>query len=157
MTDSTEQTEPTEQTEQVEQQDQESQTTDTTEQPDTANKAGREAAKYRRQLRDTEAERDTLRQQLDAARRSIVASSKAAARLDPAAREAAFADVDVNTMFNNDGTTNTEAIQAHVQNLRTTAPYMFPSLIIPNEGKTPSDRSMPRQDFSEAFSPPNTR
>lgn len=34
----------------------------------TSNRANKEAAKYRRQLRDTEAERDTLRTQLDAAR-----------------------------------------------------------------------------------------
>lgn len=49
-------------------------------------KPAREAAKYRRQLRDTEAERDELRDQLTTARREIVAESirRSGSGVDPA-------------------------------------------------------------------------
>lgn len=40
--------------------------------PVETDRAGKEAARYRRQLRDTEAERDTFRAERDAARRALV-------------------------------------------------------------------------------------
>lgn len=57
-------------------------------------KAGKEAAKYRRRLRDTEAERDTLREQLDAARRAIVETHAAQHLTKPSALWVTGASVD---------------------------------------------------------------
>ena len=46
----------------------------TDEEPEDDTKGGKEAAKYRRRLRETEAERDTLLEQVDTLRRSVVDS-----------------------------------------------------------------------------------
>lgn len=56
-------------------------------------KAGREAAKYRRQLREVETERDTLKGQLDALRRAEVDRQTTEAKLKPAALWASGADL----------------------------------------------------------------
>ena len=48
---------------------------DGTEGPEIGNKAGRDAAKYRRQLRETESERDSLAGNVDSLRRQIVSSN----------------------------------------------------------------------------------
>lgn len=65
--------------------------------------SNREAAKYRRQLRDTETERDGLRDQLTALRRQVVESASGLAR--PQALW--LTDLDVNTLFTDEGTLDT--------------------------------------------------
>lgn len=67
--------------------------------PDTADqgdigKARKEAAKYRTQLRETEAERDQLRDQLAAQRRAIIDHQATARGVDPQLLDAAGINID---------------------------------------------------------------
>lgn len=76
------------------------------EQQDDKTKAGREAAKYRTRLRDTEAERDALREQLTALRRQVVEDASGLAK--PSALW--LSDLDANTLFSDDGRVDTGAM-----------------------------------------------
>lgn len=71
---------------------------------------GREAAKYRRQLRAAEGERDTARQQLAAVRRQT--AEDASGLLKPAGLWAAGVDVD--TLYGDDGRLDRERLREAV-------------------------------------------
>lgn len=86
------------------------------EQPDTPDEKdddrdpGREAAKYRRRLRDAEADRDTGRTRLEALRRQVVEDASGLAK--PGAIWAA--GVDVHALFGEDGRLDREKLTAAV-------------------------------------------
>lgn len=84
---------------------------------------GREAARYRRQLRDTEAERDSLRAERDALRRGHIEQLAQAAG---ATRGADVADVtDIATLLGEDGRVDPERVAARVAELRAERPHWF--------------------------------
>ena len=114
-------------------------------------RGNREAAKYRRQLRDVEAERDALRGQLTAARAELLAQVPGL-RIAEGAHGEVFSEPDA--MFSDDGSLNRAAIDAHVATLRTERPYLFDMqrLYIPAEGRQPESHAVPR-DWKDAFGP----
>ncbi|XAS63108.1 hypothetical protein ACOM2C_06650 [Pseudarthrobacter sp. So.54] len=73
------------------------------------NKAGREAAKYRRQLRDTEAERDTLTGTVDSLRKQLINQNmpRSSSVNSDALWKAGFTPAE---MFAEDGSINTEKL-----------------------------------------------
>lgn len=75
-------------------------------------KPGREAAKYRRQLREAEAERDELRTQLEALRRAEVDRLVTEAKLKPAAVWAA--GTELGNLLAQDGTVDPAKVGAAV-------------------------------------------
>ena len=83
-------------------------TQETDEQTET--KPGREAAKYRRALRETEAERDALREQLTTLRRQAVEDASGLSK--PAGLWAAGVDADV--LFTEAGTLDRDALRTAV-------------------------------------------
>jgi len=114
-------------------------------------RGNREAAKYRRQLRDVEAERDALRGQLTAARAELLAQVPGL-RIAEGAHGEVFSEPDA--MFSVDGSLNRAAIDAHVATLRTERPYLFDMqrLYIPAEGRQPEHVGSSR-GWSDAFGP----
>ena len=80
-----------------------------TDDTETTGNPNKEAAKYRRQLRDVEAERDALTGQVEAMQRAMIESEVARAGYKPAA----FWSRDENTadqFFTDDGTLDTDAL-----------------------------------------------
>lgn len=119
----------------------------------------REAAKYRRQLRDTEAQRDELSASLTQARtellRAAVAEYKIGnSRFNTAALE--DAGLDVNAIFT-EGRINTEALDTQMTALHETKPYMFTEPkhgnIAPREGGTVRNAGKTSTGWQTAFSP----
>lgn len=125
----------------------------------------REAAKYRKQLREVEAERDAAVALVEPARRDLLAAAllkiehvegppEARARrgnLRPEAIE--DAGIDVASMF--DGMAlNTDKVRDELKRVYDTKPYLFvaPRMIIPNIAKTPDNNSY-GSGFESAFSP----
>lgn len=112
----------------------------------------RREARYRRQLRDTEAERDQLAQQLEALRRD---SAEAIARrtiAEPAGLWAA--GVTVEALLAEDGTVDADKVTAAAEDARTrlglaAAPRR--GLVVPSEGSSP--RPTPTPSFEDAFAP----
>lgn len=88
---------------------------ETTEQ-DTTTKPGKEAAKYRTRLRETEAERDTVREQMTTLRRQVAEGASGLAK--PAALWAAGADPA--DLFTDDGQLDPDALSAAVDQARET-------------------------------------
>lgn len=84
-------------------------------------KARREAAKYRRRLRDTEAERDTLAEQLAAMRRSEVERHAAEQLADPG--DLWRSGVEVEQLIADDGGLDSEKIEAAVAELVSERPH----------------------------------
>lgn len=87
-----------------------------------------EAAKYRRQLRDTETERDTLRDSLRAARTELLRSAldgyqvaNTTFNLDALSD----AGLDTDALFTPEGTLNQDALTETMTELATAKPYMF--------------------------------
>ncbi|GAB2562824.1 hypothetical protein [Leucobacter ruminantium] len=96
----------------------------------TPTRASSEAAKYRRQLRATETERDQLRNELDQARRMLLArdldkhtisSADGTLKLHPAA----LADVTLPSAAFTGLTIDTNAVKAFFEELYEAKPYMF--------------------------------
>lgn len=81
-----------------------------TEQTETT-KPGKEAAKYRTRLREAEADRDTVREQMSALRRQVAEGASGLAK--PAALWAAGVDPD--DLFSDDGQLDTEALATAVE------------------------------------------
>lgn len=121
--------------------------------PDEDPRGNREAAKYRKQLRETETERDDLRAALTAARLAVLSGHKSASQIAPTALAEAFTDP--NAMFSPDGTVNSDAIAAHLQQLRAEKPHMFAParMIVPSEGNSPSSHA--GDGWAGAFGPKN--
>lgn len=81
------------------------------EEPDESTKAGREAAKYRRRLRETEAERDSLTEQVNTLRRSV--AEQIAATSGMAKPEALWiGDAVVEDMLDDDGNVDRDRVLA---------------------------------------------
>lgn len=121
-------------------------TTDTTEDTQPAGStANREAAKYRRQLREVEQRAEALEASLASARAQIIKHSTTDYRVgaDTFNTDAlADANLDTAALFTEDGNLDTEALDAALQQLHTDKPYFFAppqKLIVPNEGNSPTD------------------
>lgn len=115
-------------------------TTDTTvPEPAEENRADREAAKYRRQLRDTEKERDTLASRLEALQRAE-AERIAASKIDKGASLWA-SGVSLPDLLDADGNVDQDKVTAAAETAREAlglkAPLRGPML--PNVGRTPED------------------
>lgn len=132
-------------------------------------KAGREAARYRRQLRETEAERDQLleqvqalhRQALTAAARDITVTvtgergNPVTRRLEPTGIDDALEAVDTDGLITSEGTVNTELLNERLAALHHEKPHYFQQpnrLHLPSEGKQPRMKNS-NTDFASAFAP----
>lgn len=102
----------------------------------------REAAKYRRRLRDAETERDQLAQRLEAIQRAEVERLATAARMKPAAVWASGAELA--DLLTEDGAVDeqkvSDAITAAREAFGLAAP---PRNYVPREGSSPSFRPRP--------------
>ena len=131
-------------------------------------KAGREAAKYRRQLREVEAERDGLRGQIAAARDALLAetlSQKIGIGTDPRYPKDVKLDVwddlfsvggiDKAAMFDGDGNLDREALTTALRVTHESRPNLFGPSGIPlpdySQGASPIYATEPT--FTEAFGP----
>ena len=130
----------------------------------------KEAAKYRRQLREAEAERDAAQTLIADARRQLLMSKlptveHAETTTDLAGntstahhgtlRAEALGDsgIDINDVF--DGmTVNEDKLRSELAKIYEEKPYLFvaPRMIVPNEG-TGNDSLNARRGFTAAFSP----
>lgn len=123
-----------------------------TEQPTEAGTA-REAAKYRHQLREAESARDTLAEQLTAARRALAEQIlTAGVDIDGRVMRPAIPDdvfslggLDVASLYGEDGTLDTDALAEAARGLHATRPALFEPAhravlgpYVPPEGKAPS-------------------
>lgn len=155
---------------------------ETPEQPEPAedSKAGREAAKYRRQAREAEAERDALAEQLTAARDEIVrqrlaqpvqievlnadGTRKANFGAEGHQRNVMlnhpddlfrFTDLTPADLFTEDGRLDNERLTAAVAELHQSRPELCgtPKLIVPGVGKVPENMTL-KPAFEAAFAPP---
>lgn len=120
-----------------------------------APKAVREAAKYRRQLREVEGERDTLRAQLDAMRRAAVDAMADAAKVKPAALWASGAQLD--DLLDEAGVVDPAKVTAAIAAARTSlgipaTPYAPPAAGQGNVGRSIYD-GKPEPRFADAFRP----
>lgn len=123
--------------------------------------ANQEAAKRRRQLREVKAERDHLRDQLTAARRQIIRDHALTLEVAPHTKltGAAFddANLEVDTMFSEDGKLSEDALNKSLHELHEAKPYMFEKdlrhgNVAPQEGHT-SPAANSYQEWENAFSP----
>lgn len=125
--------------------------------PENGSKAGREAAKYRRQLREAEAERDSLRASLTTTRGQLVRDALTGYKVNGNTFNIAAlgdAGIDTDSMFSEDGALHLETLDTVMTELAETKPYMFtprPRLVIPGEGNIPDSRET--SAWEEAFTP----
>ncbi|MGN7155437.1 hypothetical protein ACTHRK_04875 [Dietzia cercidiphylli] len=121
-------------------------------QPQPENKAGKEAAKYRTRLRETEAQRDALAEQVTALRRAAVDDRVKAHKVPT---EGFWASgVTLEELLDDDGNLNDDKIKTAadtavetlgLERIGARGPY------VPKEGRTTSPR--PTQSWESAFSP----
>lgn len=127
---------------------------DETEQPEPGapehSNGNREAAKYRRLLREVEAERDRLTQHLAESRVSTLEAHGRSAWILPGAIRDVFPDV--NAVFGEDGTIDAEAYDAQFNQVRKERPYLFEQYVIPNAGRVPESKHI-EPGFEAAFKP----
>lgn len=125
---------------------------------DTEHRNGREAAKYRRQLRDTEQQLEAAQAALTAARGQILRTALTGHKID---RDTFNVDaledsgLDPAELFNEDGALDQDAVDTAMQQLHETKPYLFTPptrLVIPNEGMSPEQQS-PAKTWQDAFAP----
>jgi hypothetical protein len=125
---------------------------DTLEEPTTGN---REAAKYRRQAREAETERDVFREQLTTARAEILRNTVETMRVDrtqklnPAAFDDAITEAD--QYFTPDGGLDKTLLSGHLAAMHTTKPHWFVTdmtglLYVPSEGAY-----MPKRHSSQTW------
>lgn len=120
--------------------------------------SNREAAKYRRQLRETEQKLESVTAALTIARGELLRSNLSDYRVGKLTFNVdAFADagLDVDALFGEDGQIATEAVDAAMTGLLESRPYMFTEpqrLIVPNEGNIP-DNSKFGDAWKDAFKP----
>lgn len=110
-------------------------------------------ARYRRQLRDTEAERDQLAAQLDTLRRERAETLARGVIAEPAGLWAA--GVTVADLLAEDGRIDPDKVTAAAERARgelglARAPRR--TLVVPGEGSTPPP-AQPRPSFEDAFAP----
>lgn len=131
------------------------------EEPEKPEESGnREAAKYRRQLRDAEAERDQLRTDLTVAREQILRHAVEQAKVGRASFNMdAYDDAALTVAeFFENGTLDSEKLAAHLNGLHESKPYLFtePRLgnMAPREGSTVRDTgSRASAQWQAAFMP----
>lgn len=102
-------------------------------------KGNHEAARYRRRLREAEAERDRLQSLLTAARRQVALNSRALDPVDETARGDALGE-DVDRFFTDDGTLDETALQEHVSEATAARPYLLhraPLPVVSTAAETP--------------------
>lgn len=100
---------------------------------DASGRGNKEAAKYRRQLRDTEAERDTLRSQLDAARWQLLEPTGKAEQISVEVMRKLGHTVD--EFVRDDGTVDHDAYQATARALAEDLGVALPmGTYVPTEG-----------------------
>lgn len=161
----------------------ETESLDLVEAPDAAGKAGREAAKYRRQLRETEVERDQLRASLDTARQSLLTKSlsdymsveyiptegnipqtpdgqpqpqAAKIRLKHATDFATFSGETIDTLLSDDGSLDDTKVQGALVKLWQQRPELFDDATpgaVPTIGQTPHRLAEAGGGFTSAFTP----
>lgn len=130
----------------------------TDQEPTEDTKAGREAARYRTQLRETEGERDRLREQVASLQRAAVDGIAGNLVLNPAGVWAS--GLDVATVLNEDGTVDPAKAEAAVRSAAETL-GLSPKPAIPigarsaPAGKPAPDPTPDR--LVDAFKPPRLR
>lgn len=104
---------------------------------------GREAAKYRRRLRDTEAERDRLAEQVESLQRAEVERLAASDGLRPAALWAS--GVELADLLADDGTVHGSKVSAAIGASREQLgiPNPLPRNYVKNEGRSPGRPGKP--------------
>lgn len=87
----------------------------------------REAAKYRRQAREAQAELESVRAQLAAAQSTVLQNAAVQIRLDKGAtlRPDAVQELDHAGMVTDEGSLNQEALQEQLERLHQERPYLF--------------------------------
>lgn len=151
--------------------------------PEQAGGGNREAAKYRRQLRDTEAARDTLQATLQATRQTLLDKSladymtveyfptqgniphtpdgepkpmSAKIRLKYSSDFAQFTGQGIETLLSEDGTLDNDKVESALVELWQQRPELFDdatSGVVPEIGQTPSNPIKFGDDFTAAFGP----
>ncbi len=114
-----------------------------------------EAAKWRRQLRETEAERDTLTSQVEALQRQQIEAQVAAAGVKPAAL---WKTSELSTLLAEDGTVNAQLVAAAIDTARNELGIqpIGKGNHVPGVGGQPS--ALPKSDeFVDAFKPKRMR
>ena len=117
---------------------------------DVQGKAGREAARYRTQLREAEAQRDTIRAQLVALQTQVIETS-----LPPNLKPEAWrlAHPDVSDLLSEDGTINRDALTEAISIAVETLGVQNPGPIIPTQGMQPKEPTSRKNPFAGAFAP----
>lgn len=113
-----------------------------------------EAAKWRKRLRETEAERDELREQVEALQRQQVEAIVTAAGLKPAA---VWKVAELDALLGDDGAVSAEAVTQAVEQARDelgVQPLGKGGAPVPGVGSRPEHQPQtPDQAFREAFAP----
>ena len=123
--------------------------TDTEQHPE-RDKAGKEAAKYRRQVREVEAQRDELREQVTTLQRAAAEDAATRAGLKPAALWASGTTIE--QLIGDDGTISPDAINEAITAARAALGIPDRRNVAPREGNSaPPSRS--RSAWTSAFVP----
>lgn len=119
---------------------------------DTKPDEGREAAKYRRRLRETEKERDALLETVAALRRAAIDTEVAGKHRIPT--EGFWATgITVDQLLDDDGNIDTEKIATAARDATDRLGVRRPLRNhVPNEGASPASRST-RDNWTDAFAP----
>jgi hypothetical protein len=122
---------------------------------DSDDDTGREAAKWRKKLRATEAERDALAEKLESVQRQQVENLLAASNVKP---QAVWAVAELSELLAEDGTIDAERVTQAVEAAREKFGITTPSKgsVVPGVGNQPS--SPPKVDgWKQAFTPSRKR
>lgn len=112
----------------------------------------KEAAKYRRRLRDTEVERDALAAQVEALQRATIDAQAEAAKIKPAALWASGAELA--DLITETGTVDTDKVADAITAARDTLGITVPpnGNHVPREGNNPPAASRDPNAWDSAFS-----
>jgi hypothetical protein len=113
--------------------------------------ANAEAAKWRRQLRETEAQRDTLASQVDALQRQQIEAQDTAAGVKPAAL---WKTSELSALISEDGTVDAELVATAIDTARQELGIqpIGKGAYVPGVGGRPS-ATPKHDDFVDAFKP----
>ena len=95
--------------------------------PEPESRPERQAARYRRELREAEKQRDKALDMLESARRAIISQHQAMERITQTARHDVIKGIDADTLesfFGENGTPDDEAITTYIADLTAKRPYM---------------------------------
>lgn len=147
-TDTTPEIEPTEETTEVS----DTATDDTDTEPDTPESPNAEAAKWRKKLRDAEAERDSLQTQLDAQRRAIIdwrSTNSARGAVDPQLLDAA--GINITELCDDNGHLDMTAVDQFIEN--TATKFRVHRMVKPNPQQGNPSAAPAQQGLASAFDP----